>query len=238
MWDDAWALSLLARLILVASLASAVYTVTRGLAERYLPIRQVQVVGASHPETRATLARIVPTLRGSLFSMDLDAARARFEEIPWVRRAQISRVWPSRLRIDLDQQVPAAAWNGTAVLNVHGEAYPVKPWRGLPDFHAPVGMETIVARQYGEYAAMLGGQGLSIVGLRVDARHAWRLTLRRQEGGELGVDLGRERMTERLRRFLDFYPLVASHAGTIRRVDMRYPNGFAVEAGPATENKT
>lgn len=238
MWNDAWTLSLLTRLVVVATLAFAVYTVTRGLAERYLPIRQVQVIGASHPETRMTVARIVPTLRGSLFSMDIDATRASFEAIPWVRRAQISRIWPSRLRIELDEQVPAAAWNGTAVLNVHGETYPVKPWPGLPDFHAPDGMETLAAKHYGEYAAMLGGHGLRIVGLRVDARHAWRLTLRGNEGGDLGVDLGRERMTERLRRFLDFYPLVASHAGTIRRVDMRYPNGFAVESGPATESKT
>jgi hypothetical protein len=54
----------------------------------------------------------------------------------------------------------------------------------------------------------------------------------------LGVDLGRERMAERLQRFVAFYPLVAAHSGSVRRVDMRYPNGFAVEATPTAESKT
>jgi cell division protein FtsQ len=237
-WNDAWALTLVTRLILAATLVFSVYTTARGLAETYLPIREVRVSGAQRPETRAALARIIPQLRGSLFSMDLGATRQAFEAIPWVRRAQISRVWPARLRIYLAEHVPAAAWNGTSVLNVQGEVFPVKPWTGLPDFHAPEGMESEVARQYGAYAGVLADSGLRIATLRVDERHAWRLTLRRDDGGTLGLDLGRERMAERLRRFLDFYPLVAAHSGPIRRVDMRYPNGFAVEAGPATESKT
>jgi cell division protein FtsQ len=238
-WDDVWTLTLSARLILAATLLFALYTTTRGLAESYLPIRQVMVTGAQRPETRAALAQIVPKLRGSLFSMDLDAARQKFEGIAWVRRAQISRVWPARLRIEITEHVPAAAWNGNAVLNVQGEVFAVKPWRGLPDFTAPEGMENEVARRYGEYAAMLTGSGLRIGAMHIDARHAWRLTLHAGQGnGTIGLDLGRERLGERLRRFIDFYPLVAAHSGPIRRVDMRYPNGFAVDVSGAPESKT
>jgi cell division protein FtsQ len=240
-WDDPWALTLSARLILAATLAFALYTAARHLAEAHAPIRQVVVAGAAHAETRAALAEIVPKLRGGLLSMDLEAARQKFEGIPWVREARISRVWPARLRVELAEHVPAAAWNGAAVLNVHGEVFPVRPWSGLPDFHAPEGMESEVAKRYAEFAGILGASA-RIVALRVDARHAWRLDLR--PGAEdaraapLSVELGRERMAERLRRFVAFYPLVATHAGPARRVDMRYPNGFAVEAGTAGDHKT
>lgn len=238
MWDDPWALTLSARLILAATLLFALYTATRHFAEAYAPIRQVVVAGARHEETRAALAEILPKLRGGLLSMDLDAARQKFEGIPWVREARISRVWPARLRVDLEEHVAAAAWNGTALLNTHGEVFPVRPWAGLPDFQAPEGMEAEVAKRYAEFAGILGASA-GIAALRVDARHAWRLELRPgAQGASLHVELGRERMVERLRRFVAFYPLVAAHAGPARRVDMRYPNGFAVEAAAPGEPKT
>jgi cell division protein FtsQ len=237
-WDDAWTLTLTARLVMVATLLFALYTTARHFAEVNLPIRQIVVTGAQRPEVRAALGHIVPKLRGSLFSMDLEAARLGFESIPWVRRAQLSRVWPSRLRVDLAEHVPAAAWNGNAVLNIHGEVFPVKPWSGLQDFRAPEGMESEVARRYGEYAAILGPGGLRLVALRVDARHAWRLAIKDRKDATVGVDLGRERMAERLRRFVTFYPLVSATSGPVRHVDMRYPNGFAVDTAPAPESKT
>lgn len=237
MWDNPWALTLSARLILAATLLFALYTAMRHFAEILAPIQQVVITGARQGETRAALGEIIPKLRGGLLSMDLDAARQKFEGIPWVREARISRVWPARLRVDLEEHIPAAAWNGTAVLNTQGEVFPVAPWAELPDFRAPEGMESEVAKRYAEYAAILGASA-RIAALRVDARHAWRLDLRQADGTRLGVDLGRERMAERLRRFVAFYPLVVAHAGPARRVDMRYPNGFAVEAAPAGENKT
>jgi cell division protein FtsQ len=232
-------MTLTSRLLLAATLLFAGYSAARHLAETYLPIRQVVVSGAHRPETRAAFGQIIPKLRGSLFSMDLEAARQKFEGIPWVRRAQLSRVWPARLRVDIAEHVPAAAWNDNAVLNIHGEVFPVKPWPSLPDIHAPEGTEAEVARRYGEYATILGQGGLRIASIRVDARQAWRLELRQAGTSQtLGIDVGRERIAERLRRFVAFHPLIAAHSGPIRRVDMRYPNGFAVEAAPATESKT
>lgn len=239
MWNDPWAMTLISRLLFAATLLSALYVAARQSAEVYLPIRQVIITGAQRPETRAALGQIVPKLNGSLFSVDLENARQKFEGIPWVRQAQVSRVWPARLRIDLAEHVPVASWNGAAVLNAQGEVFPVQPWPALPDIQAPEGMELEVARRYDEYSRILAGSDLHIGALHVDARRAWRLELDGAGSARpLGVDLGRERMAERLQRFVAFYPLVAAHSGSVRRVDMRYPNGFAVEATPTAESKT
>ena len=234
MWNDAWSMTLTTRLIWVAVLLFTLYMGGRQFAETYLPIRQVVVTGTLRPETRAALQPVVERLSGSLFSMDLESAQSKFAAIPWVRRAQISRVWPNRLRVSLVEHVPAAVWNRTAMLNVQGEVFPVEPLPGLTEIQAPEGMELEVARRYSEFDAILVRANLGIAAIQVDARHAWRLRLKE----DVWIELGRERMTERLGRFVTFYPLAQSHLAGIRHVDMRYPNGFAVLASQTAERKT
>jgi len=225
-WNDPWSMTLAGRLIWFGTLLFTVYMAGRHLAETHLPIRQVVVTGAERPETRAALAGVVQRLSGSLFTMDLEAAQAKFSGLPWVRRASVSRVWPNRLQVTLTEHQPLASWNRTAMLNLEGEVFPVAPLDGLVDIRAPEGMELDVARRKNEFADILGRHGLDIAAIHVDARHAWRLRL----ADQVWVDLGRERMTERLTRFVAFYPLTQQLVTNIQRVDMRYPNGYAVQA--------
>lgn len=228
MWDDPAALNRVSLLLIVSTLLFAAWTVVRQAAEQWLPVRTIEVRGAGHPETRQGVRPVLAHLAGSLVSVDLEAARQGLEALPWVRTATLRRQWPGSLVVELEEHVPAAAWNDLAMLNVGGEVFPVKPWPGLPRFHAPEGMEKEVATRYGEFARLLGGQGGRIAGLRVDARRAWRIEL----ADGVTVDLGRDRLDERLRRFITFYPLVSARVAAIRRVDMRYPNGFAVQGSP------
>ena len=69
-----------------------------------------------------------------------------------------------------------------------------------------------------------------IVRIEVNRRESWQLGL--NDG--LVLILGREQMAERLERFTRFYPQALALAPTghgptaFKRVDLRYPNGFAV----------
>lgn len=225
MWNDPAALNRLSALLLLLTLLLAAWSVTRQAVEAWLPIRAVEVRGAGHEATRQGLRPVVSGLSGGLFSVDLEAARQGFEALPWVRTATIRRRWPDSLTVELEEHVPAAAWNELAVLNVRGEVFPVRPWSGLPRLHAPEGMEREVASRYGEFARQLGAGGWRIAEVRVDARRAWRIDL----ADGVTVDLGRERLAERLQRFVTFYPMVTARVAGIRRIDMRYPNGFAVQ---------
>ncbi|MGC3946753.1 MAG: FtsQ-type POTRA domain-containing protein [Chryseolinea sp.] len=47
---------------------------------------------------------------GSFLSLNLKEARAAFEAVPWVRHAQLTRVWPMRLKVRLEEHRPAAYW--------------------------------------------------------------------------------------------------------------------------------
>jgi cell division protein FtsQ len=225
MWHSPDALNRLSALLVVMVVASAVWLGGRVLLDQNFPFRQVNVLGVSHAETRQAARALIPQLAGGFFSMNLQAVRERFEALPWVRRADVRRLWPGRLEVVIEEHRPAAAWNDRAMLNTYGEVFAVEPVGALPRFYAPDDLAAEVARQYGSYSAIVAPLNLKIEQLIVSRRLSWRVRL----SGNISVELGRERMAERLTRFTHFYPQVATVMGSISRIDMRYPNGFAAQ---------
>jgi cell division protein FtsQ len=234
MWDNPDALNRISRVILAATLLFALWSAGRAVLERLFPFRQVTVLGANHADTRVAARQLTGRLAGGFFSMDLHAAHGQFEHLPWVRQAQIRRLWPGRLVIELHEHQAAAAWNDRATLNTHGEIFPVTPWTGLPRLYAPEGMERQVARRYGEFSALVKPIGMRVEQVVVSARLSWRVRL----SGGISVELGRDRLDERLARFIRFYPQAVAAVGPLQRVDMRYPNGFAGEPQNRFNHKT
>lgn len=239
MWNDPVALNRLTRLILVATLLFTLWTLGRAAAESLAPFSRVNVVGASQEETRVAAKTALGKLRGGFFALDLDATRMQFEQLPWVRRADIRRVWPGRLAIVLEEHRAAAAWNDRALLNTHGEVFAVtamdKYLGRLPRLYAPEGTERETARRYGEFVAVAQPLGMRVDQIVVTARQSWRVRLHgsgtnvKGAAGSVLVELGREHLSERLARFARFYPQAVATLGPIARADMRYPNGFAAQ---------
>jgi cell division protein FtsQ len=226
MWDDPIALQRLSRTILAATALFVLWVAGRAVLEWSFPFRQVTVVGAAHDATRAGIPSLVRRMRGGFFSMDLETVRAQFQTLPWVRRVDVHRVWPGRLVVSLEEHKPLAAWNDRASLNLHGEVFPVEPAVGLPRIYAPEGMEKLLARRYVEFNQIVQPLGVRVEQVVVSARQSWRVRLT----GGITVELGRERINERLGRFVQAYPQALAAVGPIQRADMRYPNGFAAQA--------
>jgi cell division protein FtsQ len=246
MWNDPATLNRLSRLILVGTLLFALWILGRAAAENLAPFWQVTVVGAGHEETRAAAKTALGKLRGGFFALDLDATRREFARLPWVRNAEIRRVWPGRLAIAIEEHRAAAAWNDRALLNTHGEVFPVAAmdkYLGLPRLYAPDGTERETARRYGDFVAVAKPMGMRVEQVVVTTRQSWRVRLHGVDANSVVVELGRDHMDERLARFARFYPLAVATLGPITRADMRYPNGFAAQTkgragGPTTGRKT
>ena len=193
------------------------------------PVRRVLVEGSfqrvSPPEIEAA---VVEVARGGLASVDLDEVRARIEGIDWVDHAVVQRRWPDALRVVVVEQVAAARWNDTGLLNARGELFLrnaryVPP--ELPLLEGPDGSEGMVAQLYLDAQGRLLEAGLRLTGVRLDERGAWELRL---DSG-VAVKLGRLAVTERLERFIRLAsPLVAKRSAEVAYVDMRYTNGFSV----------
>ena len=200
------------------------------------PIRQVIVQGPFERVSVLQIEAAVGDLREAGFlSVSLDAVHAKIVAIDWVDDAVVRRRWPAEVEIIVREQVPAARWGDSGLLNTRGELF-VRDARHmppeLPQLSGPEGSEQLVARRYLDARATLAAVGLRLRALELDERGSWRIELT----NGLQLRLGRESYERRLRRFARVAaPLLTARAGEVAYVDMRYSRGFAVgwrEAAP------
>ncbi len=164
-------------------------------------------------------------VRGNFFTVDIGRLRQALEKLPWVRSVNIRRESPDRLAVQLEEHQALARWNGAALVNTHGEVFSAMSEQVLPDFIGQAGDSNEVAQRYAQFSQQLAALNLQVAQLALSPRHAWQLRL----SNGMVLELGREEMQQRLARFVAVYPYsLAAQAGSVRYVDMRYRNGFAV----------
>lgn len=194
-----------------------------------MPIRTVQIEGEFRHLSAKTLEEAVTGyVSEGFFNVDVKAIRAAVEQLPWVYKASVRRVWPDSLRVRVVEQKPLARWSDSGLVNVYGEffvpaaeSYP----QGLPVLSGPMELLKQVVDQYLAMAKAARSTGRNITYLAQDQRRAW--FMKWDNGVEL--KLGRSDPYPRLLRFLRVYPdLLAANEADLRTVDLRYSNGFAV----------
>ncbi|HKK03175.1 MAG TPA: cell division protein FtsQ/DivIB [Gammaproteobacteria bacterium] len=193
------------------------------------PIREVVVQGPFERVSVLKVEAAIGDLREQGFlGVSLAGVRERIVEIDWVEDAVVRRRWPAAIEITVIEQLPAARWGDSGLLNTRGELF-VDDARHmppeLPQLWGPPGTEQAVAQRYLDARALLAGAGLGLRALEVDARGAWRMRL--SNGFELR--LGRQSFDRRLGRFARIAaPLLTPRAAEVAYVDLRYSRGFAV----------
>lgn len=81
-----------------------------------LDVKRVVLRGAhqtAHDEINEALG---PVLGASIINLSLDEARARIEELGWVRSAAVTRLLPDTISISVREREPAAVWQLKGVL--------------------------------------------------------------------------------------------------------------------------
>jgi cell division protein FtsQ len=135
-------------------------------------------------------------LKGNFFTIDLDLVRAGFEQVPWVRRATVRRIWPNRLAVSIEEHRPLALWGDGRLLNTFGELYTANLAEAeedgpLPHFAGPPGSESRVLTRYEEMRRWLAPLGRTPQALVLSARYAWAAQLDDGTRLMLGRDQGR-----------------------------------------------
>ena len=189
-------------------------------------LREVSVGGSLAHVTLEQVETIVRReLEGNFFTLDLARARAVFEKLPWVRKANVRRQWPDRLEVALEEHVPLARWGNAGLVNTQGEVFAAAYDGKLPLFIGPQTSVKEIAIRYGYFQRSLAAIGQVPSQVEVSARRAWQIRL---ESG-LTLELGRERIEPRLERFVAVYDRTINPLQRkLDNVDLRYPNGFAV----------
>jgi cell division protein FtsQ len=219
-------------LVSLAAVGGAAFALVWSLDQ---PIDQVIVKGRFARVSAAEVERAVKqkVRNVGLVSVDLDTVRQAIQQIPWVDSVTVQRAWPHGLAVVVTEQVAAARWRESGLINTRGELF-VADARHVPlelaQLSGPDGTETEVAQRYLVSQGRVAEAGLRITAMRLDARGAWEFDL----GNGVTVRLGRARASsrqidDRFERFMSTAIKVVSQRATdIQYVDMRYTNGFAI----------
>lgn len=161
-------------------------------------------------------------------TMDLDAARANLERLPWVEHARVERVWPGDLRVRIWEREAFSRWHSNELLSTKAVAFLPDAKEipdGLPKLSGPDGHESEVMEAYKKLSASLASTPLPLAQLDMDTRGEWLahtdsgIELRLGQGDPLAkLDM----ITGPMLRAL------GPRLQEVNYVDLRYTNGFAV----------
>lgn len=223
-------------LLLFAAIGLGWALVTWALSRPLFPLRELILETPPAQVTQAQLEYVARTaIHGNFFTARLDEVRVAFEKLPWVRRAEVRRLWPDALELRIEEHEAVAYWknagNGDDVrlINRQGEVFAASSDIDMPEFSGPQGAAASMLERYAAYSEMLEPLQTKLVRLDLSARGAWQLWL----GSGLTIMLGRERertpLDTRLTRFVAAWPQLREKLGVqVVRADLRYPDGFAL----------
>lgn len=253
MWNEARIINATANLLMVlavlALVAGALLWVIRLQVFDIKRIVITPVANSTFQYVSPDVVRsaIAGRLDGNFFGMDLQQARDAFESAPWVRQVNVKRVWPNELHVAIEEQQPLAFWNENQLINTWGEVFTanravLEEDSDLPQFYGPEGSELLMVQRYAELGQWFERLGLGVRQLSLNNRYALQALLSNDVTLVLGRDPGAETADpqagvpgavsfgERIERFVRNWPQATEqfNGQTVERVDLRYPNGFAI----------
>ena len=248
-WHDVRLLNVLANGLMAVAAAALLYGAIVWLTQRpAFALRTVLVEPSladdslAHVNAAALRSAGATQFKGNFFSINLEAVRERYEQVPWVRRAEVRRVWPDTLRVGIEEHQPLAVWSDGRLVNRQGELFAAnvadaEAATRLLEFSGPPGSEALVTRRWAELREHLAPIGRAPEAVTLSSRYAWSARL--DDG--LMLLLGREQDTsiaDRISRWVSVHQQVQSRLSRdIVSVDLRYPNGFVVRAPGALDSK-
>lgn len=240
-WHDVRRLHASANALFALALAAVLATGAVWVVKRPVFSLRAVTIGAAagselhHVSTPVLRSSALQRVRGNFFTVDLNAVRASFESVPWVRRATVRRIWPNRLVVTLEEHRPLALWGDGRLMNTYGELYTANLAEAeeggpLPEFSGPDGSEGAVLARFEELRRWLEPLGRRPVAVALSPRYAWSARLDDNTTLLLGRDQGLP-IESRVARWVAVYPRVAQRLDRQPEViDLRYPNGFAVRS--------
>jgi cell division protein FtsQ len=217
-------------------------------------LKQIQVEPVSgqtlkHINKSIVKRQVLETVQGNFFSVRLEDVKRGFESMPWVRHANVRRVWPNGLIVSIEEQKPFGTWGGPdshELINHHGEIFigrvsEISDEIRLVDFHGPDDAGKEVMSLYEKASNWFKPWGAEVVSLALTERYAWHIKLSNGMKVEFGRDEESSDKTlteERVARLFKYWPQVQERwSNRIDAVDLRYASGFAVHLSSVSMKK-
>jgi cell division protein FtsQ len=224
-------------LFVVAAGIGLAALVTWGVRQKSFDVRRIQVDGDVTRNSVSTIrANALPLLTGNFFTLDLAQGQRAFEAVPWVRHAVVSRVWPDRLNVRLEEHRAAALWSmdegSDQLVNTFGEVFQANVGDveddDLPTLQGPEGSAPLVLAAFRRLQPLFERLDLRLETLTLSGRGSWHAGF--DSGAE--VELGRGTEAELVARTERFAGTVAQVIARYQRplvfADLRHNEGYAL----------
>ena len=209
-----------------------------------LPIAEVEVRGELAFINKGEIQSIIEdNISGGFFTVDLNRVREIVSQQPWIENVSLRRRWPDALEVFVEERKPIAFWNKDGYISENGHVFrpeSIDKKLNLPALEGPDGQHNNVWKFMNVLYKEISLLNYTVTSLELDERRAWQLKIEKNVGvgdeeirSGINVRLGRFDTEKRLRRFVRILPELASKKefadNKINVIDMRYPNGFAVQ---------
>ena len=243
MWQDVKMLNAITNALLVLVLLALLASGTWWVVQRPMfTLKMIRVEGEMDAPLRRVNALTIrasalPRIKGNFFTADLNAVRAAFESVPWVRKAMVRREWPNKLIVTIEEHRALGTWGDEGrLLSVKGDVFTANLAEAeddgdLLEFDGPEGSEKDVATRFEQFKQWFAPIKLTPQAVALSNRYAWTVKLDNGMTVQLGRSDSDATLKERIARLVAVYPqLLERLQGKIEDVDMRYPNGLALKA--------
>jgi cell division protein FtsQ len=209
-----------------------------------LPVAKVEIRGELVFMNKDEIRSIVEdNISGGFFTVDLNRVREIVSQQPWVENVSLRRRWPDALEVFVEERKPIAFWNDDGYISENGHVFKpesIDKKLNLPELDGPDGQHNNVWKFMNVLYKEMSLLNYTVTSLELDERRAWQLKIEKNVGvgdeeirSGISVRLGRFDTEKRLRRFVRVLPELAAKKefadNKINVIDMRYPNGFAVQ---------
>ncbi len=235
---DAWDITVIAMLLGVLVYFSYYVRDDHIPTSAWPQIKEVKIDGNLNAEDRQELKNIVRArITRGFFHVPMNELEQRLAGLPWVYRAKVRRVWPDTLTIKIYAEVPMARWGNSGLMNTDGELFfpsSIESYNSLPMLFGEQIRAKNLARVFEDSMQQLEPLGLQLQGLFEDQRQSKHLIL----SNGLILTVGDGGVEKKIARFITAYEqYLSSHLLAVKKVDLRYTNGLAVEwKNPQLEN--
>jgi cell division protein FtsQ len=214
----------------------------------HFPVTNVDILGTVDYANRvALIAEVEQFTTAGFYSLNIDRVRHAVDTLPWVANARVSRVWPSRIEVHVEEHEPTARWNEDSLISKRLELFSppqlqldnpryvqwYEVFSTLPQITGAPGRHGALLDTFREYEAALAQFNVTLDVLREDRRGSQTLELSNQ----VTVRLGYEERDLRFNRFLGVFNRLVGKPSDLEgseiergptTFDMRYSNGFAL----------
>ena len=247
-WDSPILLNVFSIGFLLIVMSLFVSTGIHWLAQRpYFAIKNIRVESETTQPLKhvnaLTLRTAVSPLKGNFLTIQLESLRQAIEQVPWVYTASIRRQWPNRLIVIIREHEVLGSWeqNGLflsrAGVLFSANSAEVEEEGILAQFSGPSGSEQEIAQRFLQLQQQLSPLKRYPTAINVSARHAWNIELDNKTMLYIGQVDNPNILDQRIAHFFMVYPQIQNHwpNQTFKTIDLRYPNGLAVQLAPTKE---